>query len=216
VLPGGKFPGAVGDKFMKYIAFSALAAAAAIAASAPTQAALTLTSVPCAASDIDPFSTLSSVSCVGFFSGNLSNAATTTDQTDALDLLGLTFPNAFANKIEKIDSEAKVTMTFLNFDTLLYGETFIEVHWGNIPNPLGGRPLANNITSFYKFDAGTTGLDKIFLNFQSASNAIVYKTGVPIENPPAVPEPATWALMLGGFALVGSAMRRRSTAVSFG
>lgn len=31
----------------------------------------------------------------------------------------------------------------------------------------------------------------------------------------AVPEPASWALMLGGFGLIGSAMRRRSTSVSF-
>ena len=32
----------------------------------------------------------------------------------------------------------------------------------------------------------------------------------------AVPETATWALMLGGFGLVGATMRRRKTAVSFG
>ena len=32
---------------------------------------------------------------------------------------------------------------------------------------------------------------------------------------PAVPEPATWALMISGFALVGTAMRRSKTAVSF-
>lgn len=33
---------------------------------------------------------------------------------------------------------------------------------------------------------------------------------------PAIPEPATWAMMIGGFALVGAAMRRRrATAVSF-
>jgi hypothetical protein len=31
----------------------------------------------------------------------------------------------------------------------------------------------------------------------------------------AVPEPASWALMLGGFGLVGGAMRRRKTAVRF-
>lgn len=31
----------------------------------------------------------------------------------------------------------------------------------------------------------------------------------------AVPEPATWALMIGGFAVAGAAMRRRKTAVSF-
>lgn len=32
----------------------------------------------------------------------------------------------------------------------------------------------------------------------------------------AVPEPAPWALMLGGFGLIGSALRRRRTIVSFG
>jgi len=31
----------------------------------------------------------------------------------------------------------------------------------------------------------------------------------------AVPEPATWAMMIGGFALAGVAMRRARTAVSF-
>jgi PEP-CTERM motif len=36
--------------------------------------------------------------------------------------------------------------------------------------------------------------------------------------PGAVPEPATWAMMIGGFGMVGGAMRyrRRKTAVSFG
>ncbi len=32
---------------------------------------------------------------------------------------------------------------------------------------------------------------------------------------PAVPEPASWALMIGGFALAGAAMRRRSARVVF-
>ncbi|MBN8832151.1 MAG: PEP-CTERM sorting domain-containing protein [Sphingomonadales bacterium] len=31
----------------------------------------------------------------------------------------------------------------------------------------------------------------------------------------AVPEPATWAMMIGGFGLAGAAMRRRKTSVSF-
>lgn len=32
---------------------------------------------------------------------------------------------------------------------------------------------------------------------------------------PAVPEPATWAMMIGGFALAGASMRRRKAAISF-
>nr|WP_281422184.1 PEPxxWA-CTERM sorting domain-containing protein [Sphingobium xanthum] len=31
----------------------------------------------------------------------------------------------------------------------------------------------------------------------------------------AIPEPASWALMIGGFALAGAAMRRSKTSVSF-
>jgi hypothetical protein len=36
-----------------------------------------------------------------------------------------------------------------------------------------------------------------------------------VAPPPAVPEPATWLMLIGGFALVGASMRRRKTAVSF-
>lgn len=37
----------------------------------------------------------------------------------------------------------------------------------------------------------------------------------PIDPTPPVPEPATWAMMIGGFALVGSTMRRRKLRVTF-
>jgi hypothetical protein len=36
-----------------------------------------------------------------------------------------------------------------------------------------------------------------------------------INMPGAVPEPATWAMMIGGFGLVGGAMRTRRRAVAF-
>ena len=36
----------------------------------------------------------------------------------------------------------------------------------------------------------------------------------PID-PPAVPEPASWALMIGGFALAGTALRRRAARIRF-
>jgi len=35
------------------------------------------------------------------------------------------------------------------------------------------------------------------------------------EAPGAVPEPASWALMIAGFGLVGIAMRRRQVSISF-
>ena len=33
--------------------------------------------------------------------------------------------------------------------------------------------------------------------------------------PTAVPEPASWAMMAGGFGLAGATMRRRRTAIRF-
>jgi hypothetical protein len=38
---------------------------------------------------------------------------------------------------------------------------------------------------------------------------------VTIGGTPAVPEPATWAMMIGGFGLIGATMRRRSTKIAF-
>lgn len=38
---------------------------------------------------------------------------------------------------------------------------------------------------------------------------------VPVPGGSAVPEPASWALMIGGFGLVGGAMRRRATIARF-
>lgn len=58
------------------------------------------------------------------------------------------------------------------------------------------------------------------LTGQSVTLTYAYAAGLGLDdtgNPPtgAVPEPATWAMMIGGFALAGAAMRRRKTAVSF-
>jgi hypothetical protein len=184
---------------------STLLAGAAFAAQ-PAQAALVYSGVPCSGSDIG----IASAQCVGFYNGNLSSNSTSADQTAALALLGLVFPDAYNNAIEKI-SPVPAPTNVLDFATPLSGITYIGIHWGNIPNPEGGKPLANSITSFYKFDAGTS-LDKLMLAFNSTSNATLYKTGTP----PVVPEPATWAMMLAGFGTVGYAMRRRrNVTVSF-
>lgn len=196
---------------MNKLTVTALLGSAALFASPALAIDLPPAVAPCAMSDIG----LSSGTCAGFFAGNFASASTTDEQTAGLKLLGLIFPDAFANKIEKIEDGARVTDSFLNFDTMLYGITYIGVHWGNVPDGSGTKGgKVNNITSFYKFDAGTEGLDKLFLAFKTASNATVYVTG-DVPPPPAVPEPATWALMLGGLGIVGAALRRRVTSVQF-
>ena len=46
----------------------------------------------------------------------------------------------------------------------------------------------------------------------SIRNVVFAETGVLTPSPAAVPEPATWALMIGGFAMAGYALRRRRAA----
>ena len=49
------------------------------------------------------------------------------------------------------------------------------------------------------------------LGMTSSTNAAATFAGTATFNAATVPEPASWALMIGGFGLVGAAMRRRRT-----
>lgn len=63
--------------------------------------------------------------------------------------------------------------------------------------------VANDVTR-YSFDDGAFGLT-VFANSPVTLDNILVET---------VPEPASWALMIGGFALAGSAIRRRRYSVA--
>ena len=51
------------------------------------------------------------------------------------------------------------------------------------------------------------------LGMSSATAVASTFTGTATFNAGAVPEPASWALMIGGFGLIGSALRRRRTSL---
>ncbi len=70
----------------------------------------------------------------------------------------------------------------------------------------GNQTSAGTNRRFY-FDFGTTPVNRI--EFKSSGNSFEFDniaTG-------AVPEPATWAMLITGFGLVGFSMRRRRSAV---
>ena len=72
-------------------------------------------------------------------------------------------------------------------------------------------PLTAGVTSFgYGRTTTLTGGRTLF--FDDFGSAFVAAEEIALA---AVPEPASWAMMIGGFAVVGGAMRRRRVSVSF-
>ena len=166
-----------------------IAAATAAPASAATM---------CTNNDVSP----TAIDCSGFFDGNLLNnsPADRQPQIDALAAIGYAYNGDFNSIVEKIDLNTQT----VDFATLLTGISYIGIHFGN------GNGGPGNGTAFYAIDAGT-GLDQITLAYNASSSAVLYSTGAS-----AVPEPATWAMMLIGFGAVGYSLRRRERkAVAF-
>ena len=180
---------------MKKIYLSMLSGIALFAVSAPAQATL---GIACTHSDISP----TAIDCSGFVEGNaIGGSATTPTAATLLAELGYTGSLAGLELIENLNGNHTI-----NFNTLLVGQTIIGVHYGNgqgSPGRLASARSDGDDTAFYLFDAGA-GMDWFTLNFNSSSNARLYATGVT-----AVPEPASWAMMLMGFGAMGVALRRR-------
>lgn len=173
----------------------ALAASAFVAFASPAAAAVQ----SCSLGDITP----NAIACSGFYSGNLlSNTSTDiAAQTTALASIGYTFNGDYTTV--QLQQNLSGTTT-IDFAGLLTGINYIGVHYGNGNGaPTGGQ---GGTTAFYEIDAGA-GLDSFTLNFPASSSVALYTA-----TPGAVPEPATWAMMLLGFGAVGTAMSRRKKA----
>jgi PEP-CTERM motif/Lectin C-type domain len=71
-----------------------------------------------------------------------------------------------------------------------------------------GEPNNSGSENYLHFKANAGDWNDIFATFPSGGYVVEYSSNA------AVPEPASWALMIAGFGLVGSAMRRRKPSVS--
>jgi hypothetical protein len=186
------------------IAIRGLAAAILVAFATPASATLTLGSTACALTDITP----TAAACRGWYTNNLNsgNATDKADSATALNaLLGVaTFTGPTLSWLEDLTG---LSGNSVNFGTALYGQTVVSFHVGGANGQASG--IGYNGTAFYAFDAGNLvgGLDILGFNVAGLSNARLYSTGRYVQN--AVPEPATWAMIILGFGVVGSALRRR-------
>lgn len=84
------------------------------------------------------------------------------------------------------------------------------------PTTTFNRTIASNVpfgTSSFSFTAGNAGSLRLAFGSTSRDNIGPLLDNVSLAvTPSAVPEPATWLMMLAGFGIVGSAMRRRRPA----
>jgi PEP-CTERM motif len=143
--------------------------------------------------------------CNGYYSGNILNGSSTdiaNQQAAITSLTGGSFNwngdwNGLVNAGDVITS--LVNGNQISFNQALLGQTVIGAHFGNIAGDAG------NVSVFWLFNFNTPTTSITLNNTQGFSNAALYTTT------PAVPEPATWAMMILGFAGIGFAMRRRGS-----
>jgi PEP-CTERM motif len=109
-------------------------------------------------------------------------------------------PIAFNNV--KVSTAAFGNFNFAN--NVTSSRNFTGLGWAS------GQPFGN-VT--LRFDPGTAGSFRAYLGSGSADNIGVLIDNVSIDVA-AVPEPATWMMLLAGFGLVGAALRRRGSALT--
>ncbi len=176
----------------------AIGALSAIAMAAPATAT---TNVPVigASNTCDtapPDTTPTATACVGYFDGQVLDQADSSTIAAALSALGVSYSGQFADYQTLTGLGGSVNLTAFG---ILTGVQTIGIHFGNAT---GQDNALGNVTAFYQIDFGSTG-SILQLNVPGSSSATLFTSVAP------VPEPATWAMMLVGFAGIGVSMRRR-------
>ena len=82
---------------------------------------------------------------------------------------------------------------------------------------LGAAAIALGVSEFryIRLQGTATGPISGSDDFDPDAVGLVNFRAPPVVAPPGVPEPASWAMMIGGLAVVGSMMRRRSVQLRF-
>lgn len=157
----------------------------------PVSAAAVLGSTACSDSNVVP----TAVDCSGWYQGNLNSGNATDLANEALivnALLGTSYTGAnlpFVNVTNLVGS----TITFAQ---AIAGTVILGVHVG-AANGAGG--IGYDGTAFFKLvNPGSS----VTLNVPGLSNARIFSVA-------AVPEPATWAMLLFGLGSIAWTMRRR-------
>ena len=135
----------------------------------------------------------------------IDSSAPFTPQGGSDAATGYTGPGSFA------DGSTSIAFTFNDFAV---GESFVWVI--DVDNPDFATVFGDQLigsTGYADFSNGLRGLG-VFEAVAGNSDAAQFVIRTFTPTPGGVPEPAAWAMMLGGFGLVGSAMRRRKHSIA--
>ncbi len=185
---------------MKKLIIAAAMLGASFVACAPAQSA-TLVSA-CSAAPLDIVGiTAGNQTCAGYFAGRRcsGNAGDVTDQKAALAGLGFDTTGFDFNSYTKLSGLAGLQT--INFGTPLSGIIYLGIHYGAGQAAPRDRPGRDR---FLQDRSGRSIVNSIQLQFGATSDAVLYSGATT-----AVPEVATWAMMIAGLGLVGASMRRR-------
>jgi hypothetical protein len=211
---------------MKKLVMAAVAAAAII----PVSPALAAAPGGVAGGVVDACTALyvtNAVACQGYYGGNLFNDAAGANTPDDIKTALFALLNGTAStadssptnntgaynppyaidytKVLNVITSSSGNVDGTAFNYIFSGPSFSNyvifgAHFGNQPD----AGTENNISAFWLVNVGATPTHTITItNGKGVSNAAIYGFGA------AVPEPATWAMMLMGFVGIGVSMRRR-------
>jgi len=95
----------------------------------------------------------------------------------------------------------------VGYQGALFGDSFLSITFDSVAYTPGGQPLTSVADQYNALNNGAP--------YAGYPTAGYWTATFPIVTPPSVPEPAAWTMMVGGFGLIGGAMRRRKTTISF-
>jgi hypothetical protein len=122
------------------------------------------------------------------------------------DLSGSQRSNSSDNFLAFLQYSGATTVNNLNIYGTSFGTQTGVTNSGTSFFLAGNSPFTTKTISF---DAGTSGSLKVNFGTTSADNVGPLIDNVNLSIGAAVPEPATWAMMITGFGLAGMALRRR-------
>lgn len=145
----------------------------------------------------------------GTYTFNTNNSAFTFGSNGQIFTGPITVQTAGGGEVNTIFGQP--TTNFIDRGTVTFGPnmqytafpTATPVRFSNGDNFIGLRATDAAGQQFYGF-AYTTNSRLNSIGFETTAGAAITATA-------AVPEPAAWAMMIGGFGLVGGGLRRRQT-----